>query len=466
VLSSAANICLAAPVEKLSQIKKIYVDSLGSNSWSAATRNRLIHRLGKIPNLQVVADAPSADAVLKGDAEIWQIGRISYGSHSHSPSEPVVQGYLSVEVVTQANETLWSYLVTPSKLPWGGVPDELASQVASRLLDAIKADTGRPAASAPTSLAKAALTGAGATFPAPLYRKWFQLYQEGQPAVGLHYDAVGSQEGIRRLRQSEVDFAASEVPLADEDMTSRRYVQLPMVLGAVVPIYNLKMLEGPLHFTPQILAGIYLGKIRKWNDPQIRRVNPGAALPDTDIGVTHRSDGSGTTYVWTSYLSKVSPEWKAQVSEGVKVAWPVGRGEEGNDGVAAAVQQTPNAIGYVEFIYAVQHELSFGAVSNAAGQFIKADIASVTTAARNSEGQATDLRAPIVNSPGKESYPIVAYTWILFPEKISDPDKTAVLQDLLRWMLTIGQKSCSALGYAPLPPDVARHALQSLESPR
>jgi len=242
------------------------------------------------------------------------------------------------------------------------------------------------------------------------------------------------------------------------------FLHLPSVLGAVVPIYNVKGLHQNLNFTPETLAGIFLGKIRKWNDPQIRMSNRDAALADADIVVVHRSDGSGTSFVWTDSLSKISPQWKASVGAGATVRWPVGIEAEGNEGVASTVQHTPNSVGYVEFIYAIQHELSFGTVRNAAGQFIRATISGVTAAAAaTADSRGRDFRISITNPSGKDAYPIATYTWLLLPEQMQDKNRKAVLLDLVRWMLTSGQKKCSALGYAPLPADVAKRSLASLE---
>jgi len=234
-----------------------------------------------------------------------------------------------------------------------------------------------------------------------------------------------------------------------------------MVLGGVVPIYNVKGLRQRINFTPEVLAGIYLGKIKRWNAAPIRNANPGVALPDAEIVGVHRSDESGTSFVWSEYLSKVSPEWNASVGTGGSIRWPAGIGAEYNNGVAEMVQQTANSIGYVELIYAIQHELSFGAVRNAAGQFVKADIPSVTEAARRTGAQ-RDLRTSITDPPGKAAYPISTYTYLLLPEQMEDKTKRAVLLELVRWMLSSGQKSCSALGYAPLPANIAERALRSV----
>jgi phosphate transport system substrate-binding protein len=457
----------AQKADKLSQVKTLYVESLGHNRRAEDIRTHLVRRIKRDHAMQIIADPANADAVLKGTGQIWSTGIVSLSPHSHSANEPILEGYLSVEVVGKNDQTLWSYLAMPSRFPLGGIADDLARQVASRLTDDVRKDSQQhePAASGETASAGASLKGAGATFPAPIYRKWFQSFQELHPDANITYDAVGSGEGIRRVTQAQVDFGASDMPLTDQEMSQahRRFVQVPVVLGAVVPIYNLPKLHHRIRFTPEILAGIYLGKIKRWNDPQIAAANPEAALPDTEIVVVHRSDASGTSFVWTDYLSKVSAEWRSSVGAGISVQYPVGIGAAYNDGVAATVEETPNSIGYVEFIYAIQHELSFAAVKNAAGVFIKADLASVTEAARTSASSDGGLRLSITNAPGKSAYPIASYTWLLLPEQFEDKNKKALLLDLLRWILSSGQKSCSALGYAPLPTDVATRALQSVE---
>jgi len=457
----------AQSAERLSQVKKLYIEPLGHSRGAAEIRSQIEHRLQKNSEVQVVSDLNHADAVMKGTGQIWTVGRSSLSPRPHSPTETVLQGFLSAEIVGRNNQTLWSYLVTPSKFPWGGISDDLARQLVGKLLADIKEKPPSEEAIASGALANAqvALKGAGATFPAPLYKKWFESFAENHPGAHIRYDAVGSGEGIQRLNHGDVDFAASEMPLSDQAISEAHQpiLQLPVVLGAVVPIYNLPALKQHINFTPEILAGIYLGHIKKWNDSQIRAVNRGAALPDAEIVVVHRSDGSGTSFVWSDYLSKVSPEWKAAVGAGVTVAWPVGTGAAYNEGVASAVQHTPNSLGYVEFIYALQHEVSFGAVRNAAGAFVKADIASVTEAARNAGIPDRGLRISITDAPGKGAYPITTYTWLLLPEQNKDKSKQAVLLELLRWMLTAGQKDCSVLGYAPIPADVARRGLESVE---
>lgn|SRR5690348_11500599 len=301
------------------------------------------------------------------------------------------------------------------------------------------------------------LTGAGATFPYPIYSKWFDVYHKNK-GVEVNYQAVGSGAGIRQITDGTVDFGASDGPMSDEQIEAYKQKQghdilhFPTVLGGVVPTYNIKGVTGTLNFTPEALAGIYLGKITKWNDPAIANENKGVNLPNEDIVVVHRSDGSGTTYIWTDYLSKVSTEWKDKVGKGTSVNWPVGLGGKGNQGVMGVVTEQPYSIGYVELIYAIQNKTPFGTVRNSAGKFIKADLASVTAAAAGaSTNMPDDFRVSITNAPGPTAYPISSFTWLLVPEKISDANKRNAVKGFLRWMMTSGQQDCEALAYAKLP---------------
>ena len=468
VLVSASAIGGSAQgAERLSQVKKLYVDSLGTDRGAAEMREQMVRLLRKSHDVQVVSDPKEADALIRGTGRIWITGHVTLNPRSHGSSQPTFEGFLSAEVVGKNGDTLWSYLVSPSNFPWNGITDDLAHQLVSKLLAALKGESQQePPAAGPAEQVEGTLRGAGATFPAPLYQRWFELFQEQNPKAHISYDAVDSAEGIQRLEEGKADFAASEMPLSDQAMSEahQRFIHLPAVLGAVVAIYNVTGLHQNLNFTPETLSGIFLGKITRWNDPQIRKSNRGAVLPDADIVVVHRSDGSGTSFVWSDYLSKISPQWKASVGAGATVQWPVGIGAEGNEGVASAVQQTPNSIGYVEFIYAIQHELSFGAVRNAAGQFIKANISSVTAAAAATAGTlGHDFRVSITNPPGDDAYPVATYTWLLLPERMDDKHKKSVMTELLGWALTSGQKKCSALGYAPLPAEVAKRALDSFD---
>jgi phosphate transport system substrate-binding protein len=464
---AVATSAYAQNAEQLSQIRKLYVDSLGAGRGAAEMREQMVRLLRRNRDVQLVSDPKDADALLKGTGRIWVTGRVSLSPRSHSSSQPTFEGFLSAEVVGKNGDTLWSYLVTPSNFPWNGITDDLARQFVNKLLAALRGEGQQEPVVAGQQLpAEGTLRGAGATFPAPLYQRWFELFQEQNPNLHINYDLVGSEEGVHRLEEHKVDFGASEMPLSDEAMAEahQRFIHVPAVLGAVVVIYNVKGVHQNLNFTPETLSGIFLGKITKWNDPEIRKSNRGATLPDADIVVVHRSDGSGTTFVWSDYLSKVSPQWKASAGAGTTVTWPVGVGAERNEGVAAIVERTPNSIGYVEFIYAIQHELSFGAVRNAAGEFVKASISSVTAAAATTGALRQDFRVSITNAPGEAAYPIATYTFLLLPERMEDKNKRSALTELLRWMLTSGQKKCSALGYAPLPAEVAKRALESLDA--
>ncbi len=311
----------------------------------------------------------------------------------------------------------------------------------------------------PAALAQISLTGAGASFPYPVYSKWFDEYRKLHPDVQISYQDIGSGGGIRQVTEGTVDFGATDGPMTDELLKAFRekrgcaVLHFPTVAGAVVPIYNIPGVTAELNFTPEALAGIYLGKITKWTDPAIAKPNPGVKLPGSDIVVVHRSDASGTTYVWVDFLSKVSDEWKSKVGKNVAVNWPVGLGGKGNEGVAGQVKQTPNSIGYVELIYASQNHMSFGRVRNHAGVFVQASLASVTAAA-SSASMPDDFRVSITDPPGKDAYPIASFTWLLIPEVIQDKQKLAVITGFLHWMLGPGQKYTEALLYANLPKPV------------
>jgi phosphate transport system substrate-binding protein len=308
------------------------------------------------------------------------------------------------------------------------------------------------------------INAAGATFPAVIYQKWFQEYHKLHPDVQVNYQAIGSGAGIQQLTQGTVEFGASDVPMTDEQIgkiTKYKVLHFPTVLGGVVPTFNVEGITD-LNFSPETLSGIFLGKITKWNDAALKKENPNAKLPDADITVVHRSDGSGTSFVWTDYLSKVSPEWKSKVGSGAMVKWPVGLGGNGNPGVAGTVKQTPNSIGYVELIYAAQNKMSYGAVKNSAGVFVKADFDSVSEAAAGAaKNMPEDFRVSITNAPGKKTYPISTFTWLLIPNKFDNAAKKTVIQQFLKWMLTDGQKFAAGLDYASLPkPVIAKEEKQ------
>jgi phosphate transport system substrate-binding protein len=302
------------------------------------------------------------------------------------------------------------------------------------------------------------LNAAGATFPYPIYSKWFDVYHNAHPGVQINYQSIGSGGGIRQLLAGTVDFGASDGPMSDEQLGQAKFkiLHFPTVLGAVVPTYNIAGISGELNFTQKSLAGIYLGTISKWNDPEIAKANSGVKLPDADIVVIHRSDGSGTSYIWTDFLAKVSEDWKKKVGNAAtSVNWPVGLGGKGNEGVTGLVKQTPNAIGYIELIYAVQNNIPYGKVQNAAGNFVKADLAGVTAAAAaDAKNIPADFRVSITNAPGAKVYPISSFTWLLIPAQIQDATKREAIKDFLKWMLTEGQKYNEGLTYAQLPKEV------------
>jgi len=301
------------------------------------------------------------------------------------------------------------------------------------------------------------INGAGATFPYPIYSKWFDEYHKLHPELEFNYQSIGSGGGIRQVLAGTVDFGATDGPMTDDQLkqAKTKILHFPTVLGAVVPTYNIPGVAQDLNFTPDTLAGIYLGKITNWNDKAIASANPGVKLPDMDIIVVHRSDGSGTTYIWVDYLSKISEEWKTKVGKNTSVNWPVGLGGKGNEGVSGLVKQQPGAIGYVELIYALQNHMPFGKVRNSAGVFVKADLASVTAAAAGAaKSMPEDFRVSITDAPGKAAYPISSFTWLLVPTKIQDPAKEKAIVGFLHWMLTGGQGLVEALDYAKLPKEV------------
>ena len=303
------------------------------------------------------------------------------------------------------------------------------------------------------------INGAGATFPFPIYSKWFDNYRRQAPAIQFQYDAVGSEAGVRRLLHNDVDFGASDSPEILTEIAPKQesnYLLLPSVVGAVVPIVNLPGFGENVSFTPDALAGIYLGKIKKWNDPVLAEANRGRRLPNLDIVVVHRADGSGTSYQWTDYLSKVSPEWKSRTGAGLAPNWPIGRAAKGNDGVAKLVKEMGGSIGYVEFIYALENHLSFGKVRNQKGEFVEASLESIRAAVASSMDPATDLKSSILNAPGPGSYPITSFTWLVIPNRIPDDVKRAAMLDFLKWMLGQGQRQAASLGYLALPESLVR----------
>jgi phosphate transport system substrate-binding protein len=310
------------------------------------------------------------------------------------------------------------------------------------------------------------LQGAGATFPNPLYQKWFSEYNKITPSAKFDYQSIGSGGGIKQISAKTVDFGGSDAPMKDEELKAApgEILHIPTVLGADVVTYNLPGVQADLKLTPEAIAGVFLGTIKKWNDPAIASTNPGVNLPTNDITVVHRSDGSGTTFVWTDYLSKVSPEWKEKVGAGTSVNWPVGVGAKGNEGVTGQVKQTPYSLGYVELIYAEQNRLPYASVKNSSGEFIKPSLESITAAAAGAAGQMPDdLRVSITNSPGKDAYPISSFTYFLVYKNQDDQAKGKALVDFLWWALHDGEQMAKTLLYAPLPAEVVTRAEQKIK---
>jgi phosphate transport system substrate-binding protein len=317
--------------------------------------------------------------------------------------------------------------------------------------------------------AQTTLNGAGATFPNPMYSKWFSEYHKLHADVQVNYQSIGSGGGIRQVTEGTVDFGASDMPMTEaqlkeaQEKRKTRILNIPTVLGADVPAYNIPGVTGDVKFTPDALAGIFMGRITKWNDSAITSANPGINFPDKPIIVVHRSDGSGTSFIWTDYLSKISADWESKVGRNTSVQWPVGLGGKSNEGVAGSIRQLAGAIGYVELIYAVQNNISYGSVKNSAGNFVKASLESVTAAAASAPKMPADFRVSITDPPGKDAYPISSFTWLLIPEQSKDAAKGKILADFLNWMVTDGQKMAAALSYSPLPDNVAQKVKEAIK---
>jgi phosphate ABC transporter phosphate-binding protein len=440
--------------------ERVYVEPFTTHAQAAAAlRDDLMGELRKSPLVALAGSESEADLILGGGGDVWVKGYRSLNPRSgRSPSDgvPIYGGYLSVELRDRSGATVWSYLATPSAGD-GDVSRDLARNIGKRVAAALSAHRPGSASSGSATAANVKLRGAGATFPFPVYEKWFGNYRREFPQVEISYDPVGSQAGIGKLEGGEVDFAGSDSPEG-----SKGYLYFPAVVGAVVPIINLPGVTGEIAFTPEVLAGIYLGTIRKWNDPAIARSNKGTRLPDLDITVVHRSDGSGTSYAWTDYLSKSVPAWKERVGAGLAPQWPVGRSATGNDGVAKMVKELGGAIGYVEFIYALRNRLSYGKVRNAKGEFVAASLESIEVAANETKAMGDDLKVSIVNAPGTGAYPIASFTWFVVPEHIKDEVRRKAMADFLNWMTGPGQTQAAALGYLPLPKDVIARETEAI----
>jgi phosphate transport system substrate-binding protein len=441
-------------------IKRLYVEPFVTKAGAESLREDTIAELRKFSSATLVTDKSSADAILGGGGEIWIKGYRSLYPHSRSDTRssagtPVYTGYLSVELRDMKGETVWSYLATPGAES-DDVFKDLSKRIAKHLAEALE-QGAVPTRTAALGQPTTTLTGAGATFPYPVYAKWFTNYRLENPNLEITYDSIGSEAGIRKLLAGGVHFAASDSPDAIREVAPNeegKYLFFPSVVGAVVPIVNLPGFSGDIAFTPEALAGIYLGKIKKWNDPILTRANRGLRLPDLDIVVVHRADGSGTSYAWTDYLSKTSPEWKTQVGSSLAPKWPIGKAANGNDGVAKLVKELGGSIGYVEFVYALQNQLSFGKVRNRDGEFVGASLESIAVSANRSDEIGDDFKVSIVDSPGAGAYPIASFTWLIVPAHVADEARRGAIMGFLKWMLGPGQRQAAALGYLALPKDL------------
>jgi phosphate ABC transporter phosphate-binding protein len=438
--------------------KRLYVEAFATKVDAGKLREDVIAELRK-SNVVLVSDESKADLILGGGGEIWIRGYRSFSPRSHmklpSNGTPIYGGYLSVELKNKTGETLWSYLVTPHAGS-DDVSKDLAKQITKHLAEGLTLAEARPATDS-TSRPAVELNGAGATFPYPIYQKWFTNFHIDDMEIRINYDAVGSEAGIRKLLAGDVDFGASDNPEAIRELApgdENKYLFFPSVIGAVVPIVNVPGVPEDIAFTPEALAGIFLGKVKKWNDPILRAANLGVRLPDLDIVVVHRADGSGTSYAWTSFLSKTSSEWKAEVGSSLAPKWPTGQAAAGNDGVAKLVKELGGSIGYVEYIFALQNHLGYGRVRNRNGEFVEASLESIARAVSQPIKVPDDFKLSVVNAPGAGAYPIVSLTWFVVPAHIAHDSKRSAITAFLRWMVGPGQRQAAALGYLALPKEI------------
>jgi phosphate ABC transporter phosphate-binding protein len=438
--------------------KRLYVEAFATKTDAGRLRDEVIAQVRKLDSFALVPDEAQADLILGGGGEIWVTGYRSFSPRSHmkmpSNGTPVYGGYLSVELRNKQGVTLWSYLATPGVASEDASKD-IAKRIAKHLAEALSESDITVQAARPDPPIR--LQGAGATFPDPVYQKWFTNFETEDHGAAITYDAIGSEAGVRRLLAGTVDFAGSDSPEAIHQLAPAdegNYLLFPSVVGAVVPIVNLPGIPESIAFTPEALAGIFLGKITKWNDPVLKRANRGLNLPDLPIMVVHRADGSGTSYAWTDYLSKISPEWKREVGSSLTPEWPIGRAATGNDGVAKMVKELGGSIGYVEFIYALQNHLGYGRIKNQNGEFVDAGLESIAAAVSHAPEIRDDFKGSVVDAPGEGSYPITSFTWIVVPKHISGVAQRGAITTFLRWMLGPGQRQAAALGYLALPQEI------------
>jgi phosphate transport system substrate-binding protein len=453
----SALVAQSAPADH--STRRIYVEPLVTKEGSDKFREDVMAELRKMNSILLADDESSADAILGGGGEIW-----TKGYRSHNPQlgkvapngTPIYTGFLSIELRDRDGQTLWSYLATPPAAS-RDVSKDLSTLIVKKLVEALQQGEA-PSRTASLFQPTTILKGAGATFPFPVYQKWFTNYRRENPVLEITYEPIGSAAGVQSLLSNNADIGASDSPEVIRELSpgdEEKYLFFPSVVGAVVPVVNLPGLSGDIAFTPEALAGIYLGKIKKWNDPILTRANRGLRLPNLDIVVVHRAEGSGTSYAWTDYLSKTNSEWKAQVGTSLTPKWPIGREANGNDGVSKLVKEQSGSIGYVEFIYALQNHLSYGRVRNRNGEFVQASLESIAAAVNHSVKIDRDFKFSIVDAPGPGVYPISTFTWIVVPAHIVDEAKRNALVGFLRWMVGPAQRQAAALGYLPIPKDVA-----------
>jgi phosphate ABC transporter phosphate-binding protein len=459
-----AVVCLTAGTAgawqpKQGRVDRLYVEAFVTKSPTDTFQKDVTAELRKINSISLTPDESSADLILGGGGEIWIKGYrpFTHRSEMRLPTNgtPVYGGYVAVELKNKQGVTLWSDLVTPGSSSEDAAKD-IAKLIAKHVAYALEMGQTLPVTE-PLPQPMVVLKGAGATFPYPVYSKWFANYRRENMEVEITYDPDGSEAGVRKLLAGEVDFSASDSREAIHDLApgeESKYVLLPSVVGAVVPIVNLPGLPSDISFTSDALAGIFLGRIKKWNDPILKKINPSVALPDLNIVVIHRAEGSGTSYAWTDYLSKTSEEWKTAVGAGLDPKWPIGRAAAGNDGVAKLVKELGGSIGYVEYIYALQNHLNYGKVRNRNGEFVEASLESIAAAVSHGAQNRDDLNVSIVDAPGAGSYPITTFTWLIVPAHVPGDAKRTAIISFLRWTLGPGQRQAAALGYLALPKEI------------
>jgi phosphate ABC transporter phosphate-binding protein len=459
VLICFATLPAVAWQPKHGKVDRLYVEAFVTKSPTDTFQKDVTAELRKISSISLAPNESGADLILGGGGEIWVKGYRPFSPRSEmrlpTNGTPVYGGYVAVELRNKQGVTLWSDLVTPGPSSEDAAKD-LARLIAKHVAHALEMGQTLPITES-LPQAMVALKGAGATFPYPVYSKWFANYRRQNMEVEITYDPVGSEAGVRKLLAGEVDFGAADSREAIHDIApgeESKYFLLPSVVGAVVPIVNLPGLPGEISFTSEALAGIFLGKIKKWNDPVLKKINPRVDLPDLDIVVIHRAEGSGTSYAWTDYLSKTSQEWKSAVGAGLDPKWPTGRAAAGNDGVAKLVKELGGSIGYVEYIYALQNHLNYGKVRNRNGEFVEASLESIAAAVSHGAQNRDDLNMSIVDAPGAGSYPIATFTWLIVPVHVPDDAKRTAIASFLRWTLGPGQRQAAALGYLALPKEI------------